>query len=109
MIGKHHRKYFQSFLQSYYLVFLLKLRKLIKLTEKKSFIKVYLLKDVDIIKQLYSSLGYNFAEVETKIRVIDDKSLDLASQTEELKKNVGESENISNQENKDADDSGDQT
>jgi outer membrane protein insertion porin family len=53
------------------------LRKLIKLTESKSFIKVYLLKDVDIIKQLYSSLGYNFAEVETKIRVIDDKSVDL--------------------------------
>jgi len=53
------------------------LRKLIKLREKKSFIKGYLLKDVDIIKQLYSSLGYNFAEVETKIRVIDDKSVDL--------------------------------
>ena len=53
------------------------LRKLIKLTEKKSFIKVYLLKDVDTIKQLYSSLGYNFTEVETKIRVIDDKSVDL--------------------------------
>ena len=53
------------------------LRKLIKLREKKSFIKSYLLKDVDIIKQLYSSLGYNFAEVETKIRVIDDKSVDL--------------------------------
>ena len=37
------------------------------------------------------------------------KPLDLASQTKESKTNADESENILNQENKDADDSGDQT
>ena len=51
--------------------------KLIKLKEKKSFIKSYLNKDIEIIKQLYSTLGYNFSEVEGKIRKVDNDNLDL--------------------------------
>ena len=53
------------------------IKKLIKLKEKKSFIKAYLIKDVETIKKIYSSLGYNSAEVETKINTIDDKTVDL--------------------------------
>jgi len=52
-------------------------KKLIKLKEKKSFIKSSLLSDVETIKKIYSSFGYNSAEVETKINVIDEKSVDL--------------------------------
>ena len=33
----------------------------------------YLSEDVAKIKSLYSSLGYNFVEIETKIRKIDEK------------------------------------
>ena len=51
--------------------------KLIQLKEKKAFIRPYLAKDIDIIKKLYSSLGYNFIEVETKVKKIDDSNLDL--------------------------------
>ena len=53
------------------------IKKLIKLKEKKSFIKAYLLKDIEIIKKLYSSLGYNFAKVESRIRQVDEKNVDL--------------------------------
>jgi outer membrane protein insertion porin family len=56
------------------------IKKLIKLKEKKSFIKPYLAKDIDIIKQLYSSLGYNFAKVEAKIKEVDLDNLDLMIQ-----------------------------
>ena len=45
--------------------------------EKQSFIKAYLSKDIEIIKKLYSSLGYNFAKVETKIKNVDNANLDL--------------------------------
>ncbi len=64
--------------------------KLIKLKEKKSFIKSYLNKDIEIIKQLYSTLGYNFSEVEGKIRKIDNDNLDLL-----IKINRGEKTKIS--------------
>ena len=53
------------------------IKKLIKIKEKKAFVKSNLAKDVDIIKKLYSSLGYNSAKVEAKIREIDDDNLDL--------------------------------
>ncbi len=56
------------------------IRKLISLKEKKSFIKSYLARDIDIIKKLYSSLGYNFAEVEAKVKDIDNENLDLIIQ-----------------------------
>ena len=53
------------------------IKKLIKTKEKQSFIKAYLSKDIEIIKKLYSSLGYNFAKVETKIKNVDNANLDL--------------------------------
>ena len=53
------------------------IKKLIKLKEKKSFIKSTLLNDVEVIKKLYSSLGYNSAEIQSKINTIDDRSVDL--------------------------------
>ena len=53
------------------------IKKLIKIKEKKAFVKSNLAKDVDVIKKLYSSLGYNSAKVEAKIREIDKDNLDL--------------------------------
>jgi len=53
------------------------IKKLIRLKEKKSFIKSYLTKDVEIIKKLYASAGYNFSEVEAKINELENDRLDL--------------------------------
>ncbi len=54
-----------------------RIKEIISLKSKDSFIKNNLSKDVDLIKQLYSSLGYNFVEISTKIREIDKDNLDL--------------------------------
>jgi outer membrane protein insertion porin family len=51
--------------------------KLMNSKEKESYIKINIAKDVEIIKQLYASLGFNFTEVETKIRKVDEANLDL--------------------------------
>ena len=53
------------------------IKKIIKLREKRSFIKSYLVKDVERIKNLYSSAGYNSSNVEIKIKQINDESFDL--------------------------------
>ena len=53
------------------------IKKIIQLKEKNSFIKSYLSKDIDRIKTLYSSIGYNFSKIETKIKRLDDKNIDL--------------------------------
>ena len=53
------------------------IKKIIKLKQKSSFIKSYLTEDVNTIKSLYSSLGYNFAEVVTKLNKINDGAYDL--------------------------------
>ena len=53
------------------------IKKNLKLKENNSFIKSYLSSDIEIIKQIYSSLGYNFASIETKINKIDNKNFDL--------------------------------
>ena len=53
------------------------IKKNISLKEKRSFIKSQLSKDIEIIKSLYSSIGYNFSEVEAKIRTIDEDNYDL--------------------------------
>ncbi len=58
------------------------IKKLIKSKSKKSFIKSYISQDIEIIKQLYSSLGYNFAEVEVKIKKLDEYNLDLVIEIE---------------------------
>ena len=42
------------------------IRKIIRLKQKGSFIRSYLSNDINLIKQLYSSLGYNFAEYKLK-------------------------------------------
>jgi outer membrane protein insertion porin family len=51
--------------------------KLIRSKKKGSYIKNDLSKDIDTIKSLYASIGFNFAEVTTKIREIDKRNLDL--------------------------------
>ena len=53
------------------------IKKIIFLKEKSSYIESYLSKDTDIIKQLYATAGYNFAEVKTKLRVLDDSNLEI--------------------------------
>ena len=51
--------------------------KIINSKEKDSYIKNNIAKDVDIIKQLYASLGFNFTEVITKVKKIDELNLDI--------------------------------
>ena len=58
------------------------IKKLINLKEKKSFIKSYLSQDIEIIKKLYYSLGYNNANVDVKIKNIDSLNLDLLIEIE---------------------------
>jgi len=53
------------------------IKKIIKLKQKSSYIKSYLTEDVNTIKSLYSSLGYNFVEVDTKLNKINDGAFDL--------------------------------
>jgi outer membrane protein insertion porin family len=53
------------------------IKKIIKLKEKRSYIKSYLARDIESIKTLYSSIGYNSAKVETKVRKIDENNFDL--------------------------------
>ena len=53
------------------------IKKIIKLKEKQSFIKSYLASDLETIKNLYSSLGYNSSEIEIKIKKISEENLDL--------------------------------
>ena len=53
------------------------IKKIIKLKEKRSFIRSYLAKDIESIKNLYSSIGYNSSKIETKVKKIDEESFDL--------------------------------
>ena len=53
------------------------IKKIIRTKEKNSFIENNLKQDVTSIKNLYSTLGYNFSEVEAKIRKIDENNIDL--------------------------------
>ena len=53
------------------------IKKLISLKENKSFIRSSLSRDISIIKEFYASLGYNFAEIKTKSKIIDQDNLDL--------------------------------
>ena len=56
------------------------IKKLIKTKEKKSLVKSNLAKDINLIEKLYSSLGYNFAKAEAKLREIDEENFDLLIQ-----------------------------
>ena len=51
--------------------------KLIKSKQKRSFIKNNLSEDIEIIKKLYSSIGYNFSTVDIKTKNLNDNTLDL--------------------------------
>ena len=62
------------------------IKKLINSKEKKSFNKSNLVKDIELIKSLYSSLGYNFAKVETRVKKIDDENFDLLIEIDRGKK-----------------------
>ncbi len=53
------------------------IKKLISLKENKSFNRSLLAKDILTIKNFYSILGYNFAEINTKSKIIDQDNLDL--------------------------------
>ena len=57
--------------------YLEEIKKIIGLKEKNSFIKNNIPKDVETIKKLYSSLGYNFIKVDSKVKKIDEGSVDL--------------------------------
>ncbi len=58
------------------------IKKLIQIKSKRPFIKANLAKDIEIIKKLYSSLGYNFAKVDAKIKEIDSDNFDLLIEIE---------------------------
>ena len=53
------------------------IKKIINSKEKGSFIKNNLARDAEIIKRLYSTAGYNFTNVTTKVREIDGETIDL--------------------------------
>ena len=53
------------------------IKKIINLKKKKSFIKSYVLSDLEKIKSLYSSAGYNSANVEIKTNKITASSFDV--------------------------------
>ena len=58
------------------------IKKIISTKERRSFIKSNLSKDIEIIKKLYSSLGYNSPKIETKLRELDENNLDLLIEIE---------------------------
>ena len=51
--------------------------KILKTKQNKSFIKSNLSKDIETIKNLYSSNGYNKSVVEVKAKNIDENNIDL--------------------------------
>ena len=53
------------------------IEKLIKIKQKRPFIKSYIVKDVELIKTLYASRGYNAANVEIKTKNISDETFDI--------------------------------
>ena len=54
------------------------IKNLISLKEKNSFIKNNLNNDINLIKELYSTLGYKFAKINSKVRKIDENNYDIA-------------------------------
>ncbi len=58
------------------------IKKIIITKERRSFIKSNLSKDIEIIKRLYSSLGYNSPKIETKLKELDENNLDLLIEIE---------------------------
>ncbi len=56
------------------------IKKIIQLKEKDSFIENRLKKDVEKIKTLYATNGYNLVNIDTKIRKTDNRNIDLIFQ-----------------------------
>ncbi len=53
------------------------IKKIIKSKAKDSFIQNNIVKDVELIEKLYSSLGYNSVTVDTKFNKLDENNLDI--------------------------------
>ena len=51
--------------------------------KKKIFVKSLLAKDIENIKSLYSFNGFNFSEVNAKIKEIDSENFDLVLKSKE--------------------------
>ena len=62
------------------------IQKIIKTKQKKPFIKSYLAKDIETIKSLYSSGGYNSSKIEIKTKKITSDSFDVLIEIERGKK-----------------------
>tara|TARA_Y100000768_G_C23747620_1_gene572361 strand:- start:28 stop:732 length:705 start_codon:yes stop_codon:yes gene_type:complete len=58
------------------------IKKLMSLKEKQSFIKSNLSKDIELIKNLYSTVGYGSSKVEAKIKEVDERSVELILEIE---------------------------
>tara|TARA_B100001093_G_scaffold518567_1_gene603893 strand:+ start:1650 stop:3881 length:2232 start_codon:yes stop_codon:yes gene_type:complete len=58
------------------------IKKVIKSKEKDSFIKSNISSDIETIKSLYSSLGFNFTNVKSKIKKTNKNRLDLVFEIE---------------------------
>ena len=53
------------------------IQKIIKTKENGSFVESDLKQDIITIKNLYSSIGYNFSKIEPRIKEIDENNVDL--------------------------------
>ena len=70
LIGEPSKKYSEQ------------IKKQMGLKEKQSFIKSYLSKDIELIKNLYSTIGYNSSKIEAKVKKLNDKSVELLIEIE---------------------------
>ena len=62
--------------------------KVISTKEKRPFINSSLKKDIETIKSLYSTAGFKFAEIKTKIKKIDQDNIDIVFDIERGDKSV---------------------
>ena len=60
--------------------------KVLKLKNKESFIENKLSEDIDMIKKIYASIGFNFSSVEAKIEKFDENRINLIYFIEKGKK-----------------------
>ena len=58
------------------------IKKIIESKEKDSFIENRLNKDIEKIKKLYAGNGFNFVNIDTKIKKTDDRNIDLIFEVE---------------------------
>ena len=58
-------------------IYIEEVKKLIQSKQKDSFIENILSKDKETIKRFYDSIGYNFTEVDVKVRKIDNSNVDI--------------------------------